>query len=209
MSKVTSKRVLVPGIAVVAVLAAGGIFWAVSGDGDDLSRDDRERAEAAAVEEVGSGRAVDADVDDDTDEGGSRLYDVEVVDADGLSWDVLLDEDFEVISSRADDDGRGDRGDDGQGSGAGAVPSADPSASSSTAPGTAPTGDADDQPISDEERAQVAAAAEAAVEGGTAVDVDRSDDAGEAFEVEVRDAQNQDWDVTLDADLGVISAVRD
>jgi|GEM_PF-3424106 len=194
--KITAQRVLVPGIAAVAVLGAGGAFWAATADGDDLTRDDRERAEAAAVEEVGSGRAVDADLDDDTDEGGSRLYDVEVVDADGLQWDVVLDEDFTVLSSRADDDG--DRYDDDRDDDRYDDDRAD-----------AASVEADDQPIGDAERTEVATAAEAAVEGGTAVDVDRSDDAGEAFEVEVRDAQGQDWDVTLDADLGVISAVRD
>ena len=202
--KITAKRVLVPGIAAVAVLGAGGAFWAATADGDDLTRDDRERAESAAVEEVGSGRAVDADLDDDTDEGGSRLYDVEVVDADGLQWDVVLDEDFTVLSSRADDDG--DRYDDDRDDDDRFDDDRDDAAQGA---GAAPSVEADDQPIGDAERTEVATAAEAAVEGGTAVDVDRSDDAGEAFEVEVRDAQDQDWDVTLDADLGVISAVRD
>ena len=39
-------------------------------------------------------------------------YEVEVTRADGSQVDVHLDEDFNVLSSAADDDGAGDDGDD-------------------------------------------------------------------------------------------------
>ncbi|MDF9718043.1 PepSY domain-containing protein [Nocardioides sp. ChNu-153] len=207
---VRTKRVVVPTIAAIALVGAGGLTWAaVAGDDDTLSDSQRTSAEEVALEEVGGGRVLDVDVDDETDESGVRVYELEVVDADGARWDVVLDEDFSVLTTAADrdedhsDDDRGDRDDT---TGAGTTDA--PGAAGTDGAGSA-AGVGDDAPIAEEERTRVVTAAEAAVEGGTAVDVDRSDDAGEAFEVEVVDVQGQDWDVTLDADLQVVAAVRD
>jgi uncharacterized membrane protein YkoI len=54
------------------------------------------------------------------------------------------------------------------------------------------------------ERDRVSTAATQAVGGGTVVDAESSDDAGEAFEVEVRKADGTEVDVTLDKDLNVL-----
>lgn len=207
--KVRTKRVIVPAVAALAIVGVGGVAWAVVGDDDDrLTSGQRTDAGDAALAEVGSGRVLEVDVDDDTDEGGARVYEVEVVDSDGARWDVTLDDAFEVLVVDADrDDDRDDDSDDRYDDGA-AAPSGDPSSTAGNDTGTNGTVD-DDAPISEAERAEVAAAAEGAVEGGRAVDVDRSDDRGEAWEVEVVDATGVDWDVTLDADLAVLDSRRD
>ncbi|HEY1135543.1 MAG TPA: PepSY domain-containing protein [Nocardioides sp.] len=222
--RVRTKRVIVPTVAALALVGIGGTAWAVMDDRNDrLSSDQRSSASDAALDEVGGGRVLEVDVDDDTDEGGPRVYEVEVVDADGQRWDITLDDDYAVLVVDRDGD---DRYDDRAGSGAAATPtgSAGGNVGTGSAGGTGdaqrPAGDTttdlygqtvdEDAPLTQDERAQVVAAAEAAVEGGgTATDVDRSDDPGEGYEVEVVDGTNQDWDVTLAPDLTVLSAVRD
>ena len=58
--------------------------------------------------------------------------------------------------------------------------------------------------VTGDERARVAAAAERAAGGGDVLDVETSDDPGEAYEVEVRLADGTEVDVTLDDDLAVV-----
>jgi len=58
----------------------------------------------------------------------------------------------------------------------------------------------DDAPLTPAEARRVGAAAAAAVGGGTAVEIDRSDDPGEAYEVEVMTARGE-VDVALDDNL--------
>jgi outer membrane lipoprotein SlyB len=58
------------------------------------------------------------------------------------------------------------------------------------------------------ERDRVAAAAVQAV-GGTAIEVETSDDAGEAYEVEVRKDDGTEVDVALDKDLKVVPEKAD
>ncbi|GAB3079877.1 PepSY domain-containing protein [Nocardioides zeae] len=212
--RVRSKRIIVPTVAAIALVGIGGTAWAVMDDRDErLSGDQRSSAEEAALDEVGGGRVLEVDVDDDTDEGGQRVYEVEVVDGEGQRWDVTLDDGYAVLVAERDgnDDDRDDR----------AVPSAGGSDAAGAPEGSAATGRDtttdlygetvdEDAPLTEDERAQVVAAAEAAVEGGgTAADVDRSDDPGEGYEVEVRGADGLEWDVTLAPDLTAISAVRD
>ncbi|GLY07615.1 PepSY domain-containing protein [Actinoplanes rectilineatus] len=55
------------------------------------------------------------------------------------------------------------------------------------------------------DRDRVGNAAVQAVGGGTVVDVESSDDPGEAYEVEVRKADGSEVDVVLDKDLKVLS----
>ena len=55
------------------------------------------------------------------------------------------------------------------------------------------------------ERDRVAAAAVQAVGAGSAVDVETSDDIGEAYEVEVRKEDGSEVDVALDKDLKVVT----
>ena len=59
--------------------------------------------------------------------------------------------------------------------------------------------------VAGSERDRVATAATEAVGGGTAVDVETSDDRGEAYEVEVRKDDGTEVDVALDKDLNVVS----
>lgn len=182
---IRSKRILVPTLATAAVLVAGGgVAYAVLEDDEKLAGSQRDRAEQAALAEVDGGRVVEAEADD---EGGQRQYELEVVDVDGVEWDIVLDESFEVVVADRDDDV--DDGDD----------DADDRGDA----------DADDAPVSAADRERAGAAAEAAVPGGEAVDVDHGDTAGVAWEVEVVDGQGRDWDVTLDEQLTVLDAVRD
>ena len=64
--------------------------------------------------------------------------------------------------------------------------------------------DSDDAPISDADRASAEKAAIAAADGGTVTDLDRSDDADHAWEVELTFADGHEVDVELDADFGVV-----
>lgn len=187
--QIRRKRIIVPAIAAAAVLGIGGVAWAVAENDERVTGSQADRAAEAALAEVGGGRVLETEADD---EGGARHYELDVVDTAGTAWDIVLDEEFRVVVADRDDRD-GDRDDAASGDDAAAGESAN----------------ADDQPVSAQEREKVGAAAAAAVPGGTAVDVDRSDDAGTAWEVEVRDAQGRDWDVTLDAELAVLDSVRD
>lgn len=188
MAIATRKRIVLPAIAAVAVLTVGGgVAWAAFEDERPLMGSQRDRAEQAALAEVGSGRVLDVEADD---EGGQRLYELEVVDADGAEWDVVLDEEFAVVLADKDDAG-GDAG----------AAVADAASDDSAA--------VDDAPVSTADRERVEAAAAAAVPGGKAVDVDRGDRTGVAWEVEVVDGKGRDWDVTLDERLTVLDTVRD
>ena len=107
---------------------------------------------------------------------------------DGTEVDVTLDQDLNVVSQDADD--RDDDADD------------DRSRRRASA-------DADDRALSAEERQSAEQAALDAVGGGTVEQVEASDDRGEAYEVEVRDGDDTEWDVELDADYQVLSKTAD
>src|SRR5687768_6373474 len=66
-----------------------------------------------------------------------------------------------------------------------------------------------DPSVQGADRDRVGNAAVQAVGGGTVLDVETSDDAGEAYEVEVRKADGAEVDVVLDKDLKVISQGAD
>ncbi len=184
-SKLRTKRVIVPAIATVAVLGIGGTVWATTAAADGtVDGTERDRVAAAAVEAVGSGEAVDVETSDDPGE----AYEVEVRLPDGAEVDVALDGDLAVVSQDRDDDTDDDTDDD----------DADDR-----------DDDADDRALSADERTAAGEAALAAVGGGTVVDVEASDDRGEAYEVEVRDADGTEWDVELDADLEVLDKRAD
>lgn len=69
--------------------------------------------------------------------------------------------------------------------------------------------DADDRALSPEERTTAEQAALEAVGGGTVLQVEASDDQGEAYEAEVRADDGTEWDVTLDADYRVLDKTAD
>ena len=63
--------------------------------------------------------------------------------------------------------------------------------------------------VSGTDRDRVGAAAVQAVGGGTVLDVETSDDPGEAYEVEVRKADGSEVDVALDKDMKVLTQEAD
>jgi uncharacterized membrane protein YkoI len=199
------KKSLVIG-AVVAVVVLGGAGIAVAAtdpfDGDDrLTGTSLERASEAALAEVGEGTVREAEKSDDLD----HSYLVEVRLTDGSEADVALDEDYNVVwvdldnendsstSTGTDSNGTDSNGTDSNGM--------DSSGTATTAP---TNGDADDVPLTDAERTSAEAAALAQVGSGTVTDIDRSDDADHAFEVEVTQADGTDVDVELDSNFSVV-----
>ncbi|HXH32970.1 MAG TPA: hypothetical protein VNJ54_01000 [Plantibacter sp.] len=69
--------------------------------------------------------------------------------------------------------------------------------------------DADDIALTDTEYADASTAALAEAGGGTVTDVDRSDDPGVAFEVDVLLANGDELEIDLDADFAVVASVLD
>ncbi|WP_185994463.1 PepSY domain-containing protein [Nocardioides campestrisoli] len=100
-------RVLVPTLAAVAVLGAGGAFWATSASADDHVTGDRRDQVAAAAEKAAGGTATEVEHSDDR----GTAYEVEVRLEDGSEFDVELDEDLAVLRQDQDDD-TDDRDDD-------------------------------------------------------------------------------------------------
>ena len=121
-------------------------------------------------------------VDAEASDDPGEAYEVEVRKDDGTEVEVILDKDLNVVSQAADTDDRNDS-DDGS--------------------------DADDRALSASERTSAEKAALDAVTGGTVTEVEASDDGGEAYEVDVRDADNTEWDVELDADFKVLRKTVD
>jgi uncharacterized membrane protein YkoI len=68
--------------------------------------------------------------------------------------------------------------------------------------------DAGDRVLTDAERTSAEQAARTAITGGTVLQVEAGDD-GAAYEVEVRDANNAEWDVELDAAFKVLTKTED
>jgi len=75
--------------------------------------------------------------------------------------------------------------------------------------GDATARDADDVPLTDAESADASKAALAEAGGGTVTDVDRSDDPGVAFEVDVLLANGDELEVDLAKDFSVVASVLD
>ena len=133
--KLRRKRVVIPTLAAVAVLGAGGLVWS-SAASDDLTGDERDRASAAALEAVGEGKVTGTETDDE-----EGAYEIEVTRPDGSQVDVHLDKDFQVLSQDVDDEDGDDDGRDDDGR------------------------DADDRILSDQERAAAEQAALAEIDG--------------------------------------------
>ncbi|WP_396599353.1 PepSY domain-containing protein [Frigoribacterium sp. R86507] len=204
-NSLTKKKSLLiaGGIAGVLVLGGGGVALA-SGLDDGVSGQTRDRARAAALAETGGGTVTEVDTLDD----GLVGYEVEVVLPDGREAKVLLDGDYAVTSSRVDDDSRGsgatptplagddrdDDDDDSLGSDATPTPVAGSGRDDSTR----------DDDLTGADYDQAAAAALAAAGGGTVTDADRGDDAGVAYEVDVRLDDGTEVDVDLDQAFGVV-----
>lgn len=186
-TKLRTKRVILPAIAGAAVIAVGGPVWAATADDDDPRGGERDRIASAAIKAVGGGTAVDVESSDDGDE----AYEVEVRAEDGTETDVALDKDLTVLSKDVDDrDGdEQDEDDDDRTEGEGR--------------------DGDDRALSAKERTSAEKAARTAVGGGEVLDVEASDDRGEAYEAEVRDSDGTEWDVELDSKYKVLDKTAD
>jgi len=179
--------------AVIVVGGAGIAYAATDGfdtDTDRLSGQELESASAAALDAVGEGTVSEAERSDDLD----HDFTVEVRLDNGDDVDVELDESFEVV--RIDGVVPGTSTGSGTGTGSSGAATSSPDASS------APVDD--NAPIGAEERASAEAAALAEVGSGTVTDLDRSDDADHAWEVEVTVADGTDFDVELAADFSVV-----
>jgi len=165
----------------IAAVAALGIGGVVwaSTANADLDGGERNRVATAATEAVGGGKVVEAESSDDP----GVAYEVEVRKTDGTEVDVTLDKDLNVLRQDTEDDANDTDAND--------------------------TPDADDRALSAAERSSAEKAALNAVGGGTVVDVDASDDRGEAYEVEVRKATGTEWDVTLDSEFKVLNKVAE
>ncbi|WP_114424082.1 PepSY domain-containing protein [Nocardioides houyundeii] len=222
--KLRTKRVIIPAVGVLAAAVIGGTAWAATSS-DDVDGSERDRVAEAAVQAVG-GTAVDVETSDDPGE----AYEVEVELEDGTEVTVALDDDLKVVDVERDDMDDAD-GRDGQFPGHGPEdgygPDGDrPDGDESTGPGAGPHDDDghgprgddfgrgdesgddsrdDDRALSDSERKAAEKAAQAAVDGGTVLSVEREDGPGaEAYEVEVRDSRGAVWEVELDADHKVL-----
>lgn len=90
-----SRRVVIPAVAAIAVLAAGSSAWASLVD-DNLSGDQPDKASRAAVDAAGGGTVIEVEQDD-------GFYEVEVTRKDGTEWSVRLGKDYGVLSSHPDD----------------------------------------------------------------------------------------------------------
>ena len=108
-----TKIITASAITAGIVLGGTGIAYAVT-DGfegsDAVTGADLDRASKAAVKEVGGGKVIDAERDD-------NRYELDVLGSDGVSYDVVLDDSFTVLSSRADGDDDRARVSSGAGSG--------------------------------------------------------------------------------------------
>lgn len=182
------KKTIWISAAVAAALVLGGTGVAVAvtepfDTDDSLSGTALEKASAAALDEVGKGSVTDAESDDD----GTGAYEVEVTLEDGTQVDVRLDKSFTVVGVENE---TGDGQDD-----------ADDSATDDAADNAA-------NPLSDADKASAEKAALAEVPG-TVTDVDRSDDADHAYEVEVTREDGTDVDVELDEKFSVVRVDED
>lgn len=145
-------------------------------DSDDrLTGSTLERANDAALAEVGEGTVTGSERSDDA----GHAYEIEVTLESGEEIEVELDEKFGVVRVDRDDDGR-------------APASAEPTVA----------------PITDAERTAVEAAALAEVGAGTVTELERSDDADHAWEVELTLADGTDVDIELDESLAVTRVDR-
>ena len=198
------KTIAITAVAAALVLGTAGVAVAVTEpwDGDDnLTGESLERASEAALAEV-DGTVIEAEKSDNL----GQTYVVEVRSATGADTDVALDENYEIVWVKADDDDN-DRDDDRDGASATAPDASSGETPAATQPGS--VDDADDVPLSETERASAQAAALAEIGSGTVTDVDRSDDATHAFEVEVTREDGTDVDVLLNAEFGVVGLDED
>lgn len=106
----TRKKIIGIVVAVVAVAAIGGGAAVATGVGDDneqpITGEALEKASKAALEYTGEGQVSETEVGDE-----DSYYEVEVTLDDGSQVDVQLDENFNVVGDKVDDDSGGEDSD--------------------------------------------------------------------------------------------------
>ncbi len=110
MLKILLALAAAAGLGIGALGVASAATGAITATSDDdageqpdddtpLTRDERARAEAAAIEYVGEGTVTESEVGDD-----GAAFSVEIRLDDGSQIEVGLDGDFNVVGSEPDDD---------------------------------------------------------------------------------------------------------
>lgn len=117
--------------------------------------------------------------------GGGEILSVERSDDDGATWDVDVLRDGREIEVLLDE-----------------------RLATIGAPRVAESADAGDQPLSPDQARRAGDAALRAAGGGSVESVERSDDPGEAYEVEVT-RTGRETDVTLDEEFGIVRSASD
>ena len=169
------------GAVVAATIAAGGIAVATSSDdGGSVTGPEASEATAAALRETGGGTANSVELDDED----GAVWEVEVTRTDGTTVDVRMDANYEIVAVDSDDESDDDND-------------------------LLEFGDSDESDDAEEdvtaaEASQATAAALKATKGGTADDVERDDENGAAYEVEVTRADGSEVDVRLDKNYQVV-----
>jgi hypothetical protein len=102
-----NRKVLIVGIAVVAIAAGGiGIAYAVGGESEEqVTGPNAEKAKAAALEQVGGGEVLEVEKQDGD---GDGVYEVEVQRPDGSQVEVHVSGQFDSVGTAADDDSGGE-----------------------------------------------------------------------------------------------------
>lgn len=199
-TKLKNKKVLIPAVAVLVLGAGTATAFATDSapgmsSSDRLTGADRDKAERAALAEVGDPKAKVTDAEREDDDGddasdpneAKEAYEIEVTKADGTEVDVTLDADFAVLST--DTDGPEGSDDD---------------------------NDGDDRAVTGADRDKAEQAALKAVPGEVSkveTDTPDADDTGwekkQAYAVDVIAKDGTDWDVALDADFTVLHQEKD
>ncbi len=103
------KRIVIPTIAVAALLGGGSAIWANSASAG-VSQDGLDQASRVALDAVGSGKVTETEVNDE-----EAYYEIEITKPDGSQVDVAVDEDFNVVGQEVDGEDETDDQDEGVG----------------------------------------------------------------------------------------------
>lgn len=173
-----NKTIWIASAAATAVLAVGGAATATAVGG--LGGDDDQPLAGSTLERVTEAALAEVGsgtvTDAEASDDAGSAYEAEVVLDNGDEVDVELDEAFEVVRvGEPETDDDDDDGDEVAG-----------------------------PPLSEADRAEAEDAALAEVGAGTVTDVERSDDTGSGYEVEVALDSGDEVEVALDADFQVV-----
>lgn len=173
-----TPRAIVGLLAALALALTLGACWS---DVGSLSKADREKASAAALDYVGGGAVTDVERGEGDD---SFAYEVEVTLPAGTEIDVKLDDDFKVINN---------------------PPKASDLAGTPSTPTTAAPDLVDGAPLTGETLDRATKAALKATGGGSVIATNYSDDDDHTYEVEVMKSNDEQVTVELDRSFDVVT----